>query len=336
MSRVRRSAISVMAAASSAVVSRTPASRHCRTAASQPARLKMNVMAGSSPAVSSRAMTSGRRGARNRAGRRAPRAGRPGRLARGPVVPPGQPEQFRVHPGPPLPVAAARPGLQEQVVEPAADQHVLPQRHRPVLVHDHRGAAAHLGQPVAELLGVADRGGQRDHPDRLRQVDDHFFPDRAAEPVGQVVHLVQDHVAEPGQGGRAAVQHVAQHLGGHHHHRRLAVDAVVPGQQADLARPVAADQVAVLLVGQRLDRRGVEALTPLGQGQVHRELADHRLARPGRRGHQHAVAAVQRLARPALEVVEGEVVQRLEGGELRAILALPAERGVTLRRAGRR
>ena len=82
-----------------------PASRHCRTAASQPARLKMNVMAGSSPAVSSRAMTSGRRGARNRAGRRAPR--RAARcLARGPVVPPGQPEQFRVHL---RALAAARP-----------------------------------------------------------------------------------------------------------------------------------------------------------------------------------------------------------------------------------
>ena len=51
MSLVRRSAISVITAASSGVVSRRPASRHWRTAASQPARLKMNVIAGSSPAA---------------------------------------------------------------------------------------------------------------------------------------------------------------------------------------------------------------------------------------------------------------------------------------------
>ena len=160
----------------------------------------------------------------------------------------------------------------------AVGQHVLPERHRPVLVDDHRGPAAHLGQPLTELLGVAHRRGQRDHPDRLGQVDDDLFPHRAAERVGQVVHLVQDHVAQAGQGGRAAVEHVAQHLGGHHHDGCLAVDAVVAGEQPYPVRAVAAHQVTVLLVGQRLDRRGVEALAPGGQGQVHGELPDHGLA----------------------------------------------------------
>jgi hypothetical protein len=58
----------------------------------------------------------------------------------------------------------------------------------------------------------------------------------------------------------------------------LAVDAVVAGEQADASAVVAADEVGVLLVGQRLDRRGVEALAALGQRQVHGVLADHRLA----------------------------------------------------------
>jgi len=40
-----------------------PAAKHCWTAASQPARLKMNVIAGSRPAPSSRSMISGRYGA---------------------------------------------------------------------------------------------------------------------------------------------------------------------------------------------------------------------------------------------------------------------------------
>ena len=60
MSAVRRSAVCWMISASSGVVSLSPALRHCCTAASQPARLKMNVIAGSSPEASSREITSGR------------------------------------------------------------------------------------------------------------------------------------------------------------------------------------------------------------------------------------------------------------------------------------
>ena len=211
------------------------------------------------------------------------------RTARGPALEPDvplrHPEQLGVDPGVLV--------VGEQVVQPVPGQHVLPQRHRPVLVHDDRGPPADLVQPVAELLGVAHRGGQGRHPHRLRQVDDHFLPDRAAGGVGQVVHLVQDDVAQARQRGRAGVQHVPQHLGGHHHHRSVAVDAVVPGQQADRAVVVAADQIGVLLVGQRLDRGGVEALEALAEREVHGELADHGLARSGGRRDQHAVAGAQ-------------------------------------------
>ena len=194
MSAVRRlRPASVISAASCGVVSRRPAFRHCSTAASQPARLKMNVIAGSRPAASSRSITSGRLGG--------PEPGRPPRrrAARGPApcaraAPPACPilvtrwasrTQLRVdlagRRGPRRSRRAAAVGPGEQVVQPGADQHVLPQRHRPVLVDDDRGAAADLRQPVAELLGVADRRRQRDQLHRLGQVDDHLFPDRAAE-----------------------------------------------------------------------------------------------------------------------------------------------------------
>ena len=189
------------------------------------------------------------------------------------------------------------------------------------------GVAADLAHPLAELLGVADRGRQRDQPHRLGQVDDHLFPDRAAEAVGQVVHLVHDDVAEPGQGGRAGVEHVAQHLGRHDDDRGLAVDAVVAGQQADLGRAVALDQVVVLLVGQRLDRGGVEALAALLQGEVDRELADDGLAGPGGRRDEDSVARLQRPAGVELEVVELEVVQTAERGERRPALGLALTEG---------
>jgi hypothetical protein len=57
-------------------------------------------------------------------------------------------------------VLAGRVGVVEQVVHPLADQHVLPERHRPVLADHDLGLAADGDQPVGELLVVADRGRQ--------------------------------------------------------------------------------------------------------------------------------------------------------------------------------
>ena len=65
------SAYARISSRSAGVVSRRLALRHCWTAASQPLRLKMNMIAGSSPSASSRSTTSIRLGTRARpAGRR--------------------------------------------------------------------------------------------------------------------------------------------------------------------------------------------------------------------------------------------------------------------------
>ena len=95
---------------------------------------------------------------------------------------------------------------------------------------------------------------------------------------------------------------------------RVAVDRVVAGEQADVARAVPCGQVGVLLVAQRLDRRGVEALLAQAQGQVDGELADDGLAGAGRGRDEDALAALERLAGTDLERVERELVGR---GELR-------------------
>ncbi len=201
----------------------------------------------------------------------------------------------------------------EQVVQAAADQHVLPERHRPVLFDDDLGVAADGDEPLGELLRIAHRRTQGHEGDRVREVDDHLFPDGASEAVGEIVHLVHHDVAETAQRVRAAVEHVAQHLGGHDDDGRLAIDRVIPGEQADVVLAVARDEVAVLLVAQRLDRRCVEALAPQPQRQEDRELPHDRLAGAGRRGDEDALAALQCVARPALEVVEGEGIA---GGEI--------------------
>ena len=94
------------------------------------------------------------------------------------------------------PVRRRLPRRVEQVEQLRLDEHVLLERHGPLFGDDHVGVAAHRLQPVAELLGVRDGRAQRDEPHRLGQVDDDLFPDRTAEAVGEVVHLVHDDVGE--------------------------------------------------------------------------------------------------------------------------------------------
>ena len=76
---------------------------------------------------------------------------------------------------------------------------MLFERHRSFLRDDDVGFTAHGLQPVAKLLGVRDRGAQRHHSHVLREVDDDLLPDCAAEPVGEVVHLVHDDEGEIGE-----------------------------------------------------------------------------------------------------------------------------------------
>jgi hypothetical protein len=131
------------------------------------------------------------------------------------------------------------------------------------------------------------------------------------------VHLVHDDIPEPRQRPGAGVDHVAQHLGRHHHDVCLAVDAVVAGEQTDPGGAVPGRQLGELLVAQRLDRRGVEALGALLQRQPDRELPHDRLARPGGSSNQHRPARLQCLACGDLVVVEEEVVLRAELVQLR-------------------
>ena len=207
-------------------------------------------------------------------------------------------------------------GVQRQ--QPATDHHVLSQRDGALLGDDDGGPAAHLAEPVAELLGVGDRGGQGDHLDLGGQVDDGLLPHRPAEAVGQVVDLVHDHEAQPVQVMGARVEHVAQHLGGHDHHVRMGVDGGVTGQQPHPFLTVPGHEVQVLLVAQCLDGGGVEGLEPPDQAQVERELPHHGLAGARRGGDQDALSPLDGAAGLLLEGVEGEVVALGESGELTA------------------
>ena len=231
-----------------------------------------------------------------------------------------QPLQFGVH----LPLGV----IDEEVEQAVVGHHLLPQRNRPMLLEDDLRVPPHSGHPGPELLDVRDRRGQRRDRHGLRELDDQLFPDRTPFAIGEVVHLVEHHVSETGQVRRGFVHHVPQDLGGHHHRLRMAVDADITGQQTHVGLSVLRDEVPVLLVGQGLDRGGVEGLAAGLSGQVDRVLPHDRLPAARGSGDQHIAALVERLAGLYLEGVEREVVAVAERGQVRAGSAALTCRGV--------
>src|SRR3546814_12271834 len=92
----------------------------------------------------------------------------------------------------------------------------------------------------SDLVGY--RGGEAHEAHVEGEVDHHLLPHGTAVGVLEEVHLVEHHVAQPAQRVGPRVDHVAEHLGGHDHYRRVAVYRVVAGEQADLVGAVAPGQ----------------------------------------------------------------------------------------------
>ena len=176
----------------------------------------------------------------------------------------------------------------EQVEQLRLHERVLLQRNRTVLRHDHVGVAANRLQPVAEFFRVRHGRAQRHQSHVLGQVNDDFFPDGAAESVGQVVHLVHHHVAQIRQQIRIGVEHIPQHLGGHHNDAGGGVDVGVAGEQPHFGFAVQLGELVELLIGQCLHGCRVEHLASLGlHGQKERKFGDGGFSGAGGRGHQH-------------------------------------------------
>ena len=184
------------------------------------------------------------------------------------------------------------------------------QRHRAPGMRDGHDGPVHERDPVGDLLDVGHRGRQPDQRDVLRRADDDLLPHGAAALVAHVVALVEDDVAEVVEA--AAVERVAEDLGGHHHHRGVRVDLHVAGQDADALLAVGAGEVAELLVAQRLERRGVGDADAALQGRHDGELGDQRLAGAGGGRDDHRLIRLDRADRLQLEVIQRE---RIPGAE---------------------
>ncbi len=125
--------------------------------------------------------------------------------------------------------------------------------------------------------------------------------------------LVEDDVSDEVEALWILVDQVAQDLGCHHDDRRLVVDRVLAGDQADHFFAVLAHEVVIFLVAQGLERSRVENFDAVLQSPEDRVLGDHGLAAGGRCADQHAASSLLQLFdRLALERVELERQASLE------------------------
>ena len=192
---------------------------------------------------------------------------------------------------------------------------MLPQGHRTVLRNNNVRAAAHRIQPRAELLNVRHRSRQRNDVHVLGKVNNRLFPHSATETVRQVVHLIHDHISQAGQRGRVGVEHVAQHLGGHHDHGCFRVNARIAGEQTHVILTVCAHKVVVLLVAQRLNGGRVERLHAAAQRQVDTELTHNGLTGTGRRGNEDGAVRLHSGTRLTLKIIQRKIKGRLKSPE---------------------
>jgi hypothetical protein len=100
-------------------------------------------------------------------------------------------------------------------------QVVGPKPHRSSGLHDHVRGSPHRRQPVAQFPGIGNGRREGDHPDLRREVQDDLLPDGPPIGILQEVDLVEDHPAEVGRRHGPRIEHVAEYLGGHHHHRGI-------------------------------------------------------------------------------------------------------------------
>ena len=149
----------------------------------------------------------------------------------------------------------------------------------------------------------------------LGKMNNRLFPHRATETVRQVVHLIHDHISQAGQRGRVGVEHVAQHLGGHHDHGCFRVNARIAGEQTHVILTVRAHKVVVLLVAQRLNGGRVERLHAAAQRQVDTELTHNGLTGTSRRGNEDGAVRLHSGTRLTLKIIQRKIKGRLKSPE---------------------
>ena len=180
---------------------------------------------------------------------------------------------------------------------------------RPVNAVNQGAGTMHLLDPVLQLLSVGHGGGEGKKLHRAWAVDDGFFPDGAPLAVVHVVALIEDHRLHPRQGIvqlALAVEHVAEDLRGHHHHRRLPIQGQIPREQTHPFGAERGAKIPQLLVGEGLEGGGVEDPPAMGQCPVDGVFPDQGFAGAGGGAHHQRLALIDGGQGLLLEGIQGE------------------------------
>ena len=183
--------------------------------------------------------------------------------------------------------------LVEQGIELVAHREPDPKLHR-TLGDAHGGDVAALeAHPVRDFLEVADGRGEADELDVRRRLDDDLLPDRAAREVIDVMDFVEDDVADLLQSLRVLINKVAQDLRRHDDDRGPGVEGVLAGDEANVTLAMEPLVVAILLVGQRFQRRRINRARVGLEAAKDGVIGDDGLAGARGCGNQHALVRLQ-------------------------------------------
>lgn len=201
------------------------------------------------------------------------------------------------------------------------------ERDRAEITEHQLSRPVHALDPISQLASIGDCGRQRHQLHRWRAVNDRFLPDGSTLGIIHVMALIEDYRLHVSQGVislvRFRIEHVAKNLGGHHDHLGLPVDAQVPGHQTNVIGSELLAEIPQLLVGQRLQWRGVEHLLAMGNGSVDGVFTHQGLARPRRRTDHNRMALIEGIDGLELKIIQREGEHLLEvddpiGGSLRS------------------
>ncbi|CAB4547618.1 unannotated protein [freshwater metagenome] len=120
------------------------------------------------------------------------------------------------------------------------------------------------------------------------------------------MHFIHNHKPEIHQIQGVRIDHIAQNLSGHHHDVRSGVGVVISSQNSNSRFAVSFAEFLILLITQRLYRRGVKHLLFFGQSKVNCELTDHGLSSTGRSRNQYTVSQRQSATSFFLEFIQWE------------------------------
>ena len=176
------------------------------------------------------------------------------------------------------------------------------QRHRPFKgVLDVHFFPLGAADPLSELFVVRYGGREHDDGDGVGQFDNDFFPDVTAFRVINIVHLVKDDPLHILDVVAVVVQHGLEHLRGHNHAASVSIKGHIASKNTHIAEFQL--EIAVLLVREGLDRRGIDCLGHVLARQCDRILCHEGLSGGRVRRHEDAVALFEAVDGSFLELV---------------------------------